>query len=222
MRTGLIASLLLHGAAVAVLVLWGPAPAAPEPLGWIGVSMRADEAPEPEPIPEQDLPLPGPSRPAESWPLPEEAPAPPEIEAPEILRAEADRVLRVMRLPKPLARAARRTAPAAAAPPVVAIAPPAPANGVLEEPRLLPDSPRARYPARALRQGLEGTVVLLLSVAADGTVARAEVATSSGHEILDRAAEEAAALWRFEPARRDGVAIAYDIRQPVEFALEDA
>jgi protein TonB len=93
---------------------------------------------------------------------------------------------------------------------------------VFRGPRLLPESRRASYPQRARRLGIEGTVVLLLRVEADGTVARVEVATSSGHEILDRAAAEAAALWRFAPARRDGTAIAYDIRQPVEFTLADA
>jgi len=101
--------------------------------------------------------------------------------------------------------------------PVAAAARPA----VVREPRLLPDSAPARYPDRARRRGLEGTVVLRLRVAADGTVERVEVATSSGHEILDRAAEEAAPKWRYEPALRDGVAIAYDVRQPVEFTLGD-
>ncbi|MCK6461087.1 MAG: energy transducer TonB, partial [Planctomycetes bacterium] len=100
-------------------------------------------------------------------------------------------------------------------------APPA-RKGVLREPRLLADSPRARYPARARRLGLEGTVMLLLHVAADGTVDRVAVETSSGDEILDRAAAEAAALWRFDPARKDGAAIACEIRQPVEFTLADA
>jgi protein TonB len=70
--------------------------------------------------------------------------------------------------------------------------------------------------------GLEGTVVLLLGIRADGAVAKVEIASSSGHEELARAAAAAAALWKFEPARRGGKAVAYDVRVPVEFKLTDA
>jgi protein TonB len=122
-----------------------------------------------------------------------------------------------VRLPRPL-RAARPVPEATPPPPA-----PRPA-GALELPRLLEEDPGAtvRYPTRARRLGFEGTVTLLVHVRADGTVARVDVAESSGHDELDRAAAEAAARWRFEPARRDGRPVAHDARVPVEFKLADA
>jgi protein TonB len=48
------------------------------------------------------------------------------------------------------------------------------------------------YPEEAVRRGLEGEVRLLLILDADGRVLSAEVAASSGHAILDQAAEAAA------------------------------
>jgi protein TonB len=96
-------------------------------------------------------------------------------------------------------------------------------KGDLRPPRLRADlSPAARYPEAARRNGLEGTVVLLVGIGADGAVERVEVAESSGHEELDRAAAEAAEGWHFEPARLDGVAVAHEARVPVEFRLTDA
>lgn len=47
------------------------------------------------------------------------------------------------------------------------------------------------YPASAVEKGLEGTVTLLVLVAPDNTVRRVTIAKSSGHEVLDKAAEAA-------------------------------
>lgn len=223
MRFGLLLSLIVHGVAAAALVLWGPTSAGDPPeLGSpLAVSMVTDERPDPEPTRDDDVAVEGPPRPAESWPLPAEAEPAPEVPVPEEFAAPGiagDVVRPVVRLSRPL----RRTARAAPDAPPTAVAAAPPRAGAIHEPRLLRDSPRARYPDRARRLGLEGTVVLLLRVAADGAVMRVEVVTSSGHAILDLAAEEAAASWRFEPARRDGKAIAYDVRVPVEFRLTDA
>jgi protein TonB len=48
------------------------------------------------------------------------------------------------------------------------------------------------YPAEAIARELEGEVLLLLSLDAEGRITHAEVAKSSGHTILDRAALAAA------------------------------
>ena len=48
------------------------------------------------------------------------------------------------------------------------------------------------YPPEAVRQGLEGEVVLLLKLAADGRIVGIEIASSSGHALLDQAAISAA------------------------------
>lgn len=47
------------------------------------------------------------------------------------------------------------------------------------------------YPVSAFEKGLEGTVTLLVLVAPDNTVRRVTIAESSGHEVLDKAAEAA-------------------------------
>src|SRR5579884_2261345 len=56
-------------------------------------------------------------------------------------------------------------------------------------------------------EAAEGTVVLRVLVAADGAVRSVDVVTSSGSQVLDRAAEEAVRRWQFAPATRDGVPI---------------
>jgi len=227
MRFGLALSLAIHGLAAAALVIWGVARAAPDaPMRRISVAIEADDAPAPEPAIADPEELPTMAPPEEAWPLPEEEPPPADIQAPpRSVGVGGDRMPPVVKLRTPLRLPARAPAPElkrVAAPPVATMPVAAAARpAVVREPRLLPDSAPARYPDRARRRGLEGTVVLRLRVAADGTVERVEVATSSGHEILDRAAEEAAPKWRYEPALRDGVAIAYDVRQPVEFTLGD-
>lgn len=48
------------------------------------------------------------------------------------------------------------------------------------------------YPPEAVAQGLEGEVILLLLLDAESRIASAEVARTSGHAILDRAALDAA------------------------------
>ncbi|MCA9320127.1 MAG: TonB family protein, partial [Planctomycetes bacterium] len=42
--------------------------------------------------------------------------------------------------------------------------------------------------------------------------------TSSGHEILDRAAQRCVEGWRFLPATRDGVRVPDLVRIPIRFA----
>jgi protein TonB len=48
------------------------------------------------------------------------------------------------------------------------------------------------YPPEAVRRGLEGEVVVMLELDADGRVVAASVASGSGHAILDEAAVAAA------------------------------
>jgi len=50
-------------------------------------------------------------------------------------------------------------------------------------------------------QGIGGTVVLRLTVSADGTVTNVDIAGSSGISQLDKAAVKAAYTYSFAPAR---------------------
>ncbi len=87
-----------------------------------------------------------------------------------------------------------------------------------DPPRLLTNFP-PRYPAQAVVNRWEGTVLLRLRVGTDGGVETVEVITSSGHPILDAAAVRAVRGWRFRPARRSGRRVACTVRQPLRFVL---
>ena len=74
------------------------------------------------------------------------------------------------------------------------------------------------YPEEARRLGLEGVVVLLLSVDETGAIAAARVVEDPGHGF-GPAAAAAIRRCRFEPARRSGEAVATDLRFKVRFEL---
>ena len=80
-------------------------------------------------------------------------------------------------------------------------------------------NPRPDYPWIARERGEQGRVVVRVSVSDAGRAERVEVARSSGHERLDRAALAALAQWRFEPARRAGRAVPGTVEVPVTFKL---
>ncbi len=93
------------------------------------------------------------------------------------------------------------------------------APGVLTGPAPAAGNPPPDYPAEARRKGQEGTVVLRVIIEPDGRVAGATVARSSGFELLDRAALDAARVWRFLPARDGDAAVRCTADLPVEFVL---
>jgi len=80
---------------------------------------------------------------------------------------------------------------------------------------------RPDYPEESRIRGEEGTVTLRVLVDTDGDVAQVKVAKSSGFQPLDRAAARGARRWRFEAARRGGVAIESWVEIGVVFRLED-
>jgi iron complex outermembrane receptor protein len=75
----------------------------------------------------------------------------------------------------------------------------------------------AVYPQSALARREHADVLLTLTVDVDGHVSKVEVVTSGGAD-LDEAAVSAARQWLFEPARRNGLAVASRIRVPFHFA----
>jgi protein TonB len=77
------------------------------------------------------------------------------------------------------------------------------------------------YPLAARNQGLEGKVMLRVTVAPDGRVTSVTVVESSGHPILDRAARDGVSRWQFAPVRRASGAIAGVFDVPIEFKLKN-
>ena len=75
------------------------------------------------------------------------------------------------------------------------------------------------YPAEAVRRHAEGTVSLRTHVTESGVPGWVDVLTSSGDSSLDRSAQEAVALWRFQPARDHGVAVPFDLTIRFNFTL---
>ncbi len=81
------------------------------------------------------------------------------------------------------------------------------------------NNPAPYYPIKAKRNGIQGKVLLNVSVKTDGTAAAVEISRSSGSSALDEAALEAVKLWKFIPARRGGEIVQANVIVPVEFKI---
>ena len=76
------------------------------------------------------------------------------------------------------------------------------------------------YPPAALRQHLQGVVLLRVLVDETGRPLQVSVLRGSGHTLLDRSArEQVLAHWRFQPAMVDGHAVRAWASVPVSFDL---
>ncbi|WP_198376565.1 TonB family protein, partial [Neoroseomonas rubea] len=103
--------------------------------------------------------------------------------------------------------------PSAGARAIGAVVPPGAAEGHRNAP--------PEYPADSRRRGEEGVVRLSLAIGADGRVAEANVAASSGHPALDAAAIAAARRWRFRPATQAGLPVPATLATAVHFRLTE-
>ena len=77
------------------------------------------------------------------------------------------------------------------------------------------------YPARAIAQGIEGTLELAFTVEADGRVTDLEVVHPL-HPLCDSAAVAGVRAVRFVPARQEGTPVPIRLRLPVRFRLAAA
>jgi protein TonB len=143
----------------------------------------------------------------------EELPLPPPRPAPPPLRT-------IARSPSP------QPAPAAT-PQATALAAPVPAAAPAAIP-VLSGTPRFRrppapphYPDRARNDGMEGTALLRLRIAADGTTQEIRLLRSTGHRLLDEAAQAAARRWEIAPALQEGRTIEAWVDVPVRFRLDE-
>lgn len=234
------ASLSAHGLVLGVLV-WTLAPARPpEPSPPLRVALlwaepspaeAARPAPAEPPLPGPPTLVPAPPDPP-GWATPAPPPVPPLPPAPPLMLADlpappppappAAAPEPTAEAPRPAPRPApapRRTATPAATPAANAGAGPAgPSSPPSPDPGFRNIGPA--YPELARQRGQEGVVVLELRVSAEGRVLAAEVAQSSGHPMLDAAAQRAAQGWRFRPALEAGRPVEARLSSTVRFRLD--
>lgn len=77
-----------------------------------------------------------------------------------------------------------------------------------------------RYPADAVAKRITGKVVLIVDVAADGSVTNARIEKSEPVGVFDQVTLDAAKAWKFKPAIVDGRPAAGRVRVPVDFAMD--
>ena len=73
------------------------------------------------------------------------------------------------------------------------------------------------YPAEAMRRRQEGTVRLVVHVSTEGIPVLVELAGSSGHPSLDKAAVDAVGRWRFRPAMGAAGPLPFDYPLDIHF-----
>lgn len=83
------------------------------------------------------------------------------------------------------------------------------------------NNPRPPYPLVARRMGYQGKVVLNVEVLAEGRAGEVKLQTSSGFDILDKAALQTVKTWKFSPATRFGQPITQWFLVPIKFSLEE-
>ena len=100
---------------------------------------------------------------------------------------------------------------------------------IVEEPYVPPSinvayyhNPKPRYPKAAKRRGMEGVVELQVTVDSRGNPAAIEIKQSSGFQVLDREAIKAVWQWRFQAAKRGGLAVVGEVIVPVRYQLDSA
>ena len=75
------------------------------------------------------------------------------------------------------------------------------------------------YPRIAKKSGWEGTVLVRVTVEANGRASKVDVSRSSGHKVLDDAAVKAIKRWSFRPARDGNIPIRSVVVIPIGFSL---
>ncbi len=76
-----------------------------------------------------------------------------------------------------------------------------------------------KYPARALRNGDSGTVLVRVKIDAKGNPKKASVEQSANSWSLDREARSTVMQWTFSPKIENGVAVPSELLIPIDFKL---
>jgi protein TonB len=208
----LVGVVLVHAGLLGVLLNTQPRLAEPvippRPL-MVSLIEPATEVPQPKPEPKPQppkpviKPLPPPPVLTAQRPVPTPDPQA-VVETPKPLPEPVPEVL-----PPPAPAVVEATKPASSAAPP---SPPRPADYLA--------NPKPPYPSLSKRLREEGTVRLNILVNPDGSVARLELAKSSGYPRLDQSAMNTVqSSWKFEPGRQGGNPVAAWVIVPIQFTL---
>lgn len=95
-------------------------------------------------------------------------------------------------------------------------------SGQVKQQESMPENMQGQvplYPKTAVDQKLSGKVILLVDVAADGSVIDVVVEHSEPAGVFDASVIQAAKQWKFTPSRENGKAVAGRVRVPVQFEI---
>jgi TonB family protein len=131
----------------------------------------------------------------------------------------------ITKMPDPRARRAAASPPPIAltepkADEPVVVPSPATADPALDHDAVVIHREPPKYPSSALRKHQSGTVVLRVTVDANGNPDDIKVEQGSGTWSLDRAAKKAVSKWLFSPKVEDGVAVSSELLIPVDFKAD--
>lgn len=207
---GILASVLLHvGVAAACFGVWGPGQGHGGRVGVVSVDLLpAEVAPSTseEAKPEESLPVP-PSDPKDG-----------------VIKAQSAPIRPARAASRATTQRPPRTPPAHVVDSPTANIPQQGGGGLfgaLFSPPVAVTIPTPDYPSSARRQGLEGVVIVMVQVEADGAVSQAHVLTSSGSEALDAAVLKSVRKATFRPASRGGLPVAAQKKISVRFDLTE-
>ena len=77
------------------------------------------------------------------------------------------------------------------------------------------------YPEEVKKAGIEGSVLVKSFINTSGSVTEVEIIETSGNDLLDKAAVEAAQKCKFKPAIKDGRPVAIWVAYKINFKLEE-
>lgn len=102
-------------------------------------------------------------------------------------------------------------------PPPVPPVPPAPAGSSSNSAAIAVQTPAPKYPVLTAGQRTDGKVILVVELAADGSVSNAIVEKSEPTDKFGAAALQAVKDWKFKPALKDGKPVPSRVRVPIWF-----
>lgn len=105
---------------------------------------------------------------------------------------------------------------------VVEVSEPAPASAFVQADSkpFAVENPKPVYPSSARRRGMQGVVLLQVSVSNTGTVTGVHVMRSSGFRVLDVAAMNGVKQWQFIPALQGEKKVSSTVEVPIRFLLD--